>query len=381
MVDKFSEYAHFVPLSHPFTAMKVAMLYMDHIFKLHGLPQAIISDRDRIFTSHLWHELFKLSGTDLKLSTAYHPQTDGQTECVNQCLEAYLRCFVHGCPTKWKQWLPLAEFWYNTSYHSSLGKTPFEVLYGHEPRHLGIDRIESCAVDDLKEWLSNRKVMIQLLQQHLCRAQQRQKSYADKNRTEHQFQLGDFVYLKLQPYIQQSVMPRANYKLSFRYFGPFKILEKIGTVAYRLQLPPSSSIHPVFHVSQLKCAICMDTQVSSTLPPTCTQFQIPQQILQCRMVCHNNQTIPQVLVKWSSWPSSMSTWENETLLRQNFPVAPAWGQPGSDGGGNVMTNTDAADSLEHTVADSELKKEAGVGRPHRNRKPNVKFFGSAWRPK
>ena len=83
VVDKFSKYAHFVPLSHPFTAMKVAMLYMDHIFKLHGLPQAIISDRDRIFTSHLWQELFKLSGTDLKLSTAYHPQTDGQTERVN----------------------------------------------------------------------------------------------------------------------------------------------------------------------------------------------------------------------------------------------------------------------------------------------------------
>ena len=83
VVDKFSKYAHFVPLSHPFTAMKVAMLYMDHIFKLHGLPQAIISDRDRIFTSHLWQELFKLSGTDLKLSIAYHPQTDGQTERVN----------------------------------------------------------------------------------------------------------------------------------------------------------------------------------------------------------------------------------------------------------------------------------------------------------
>ena len=77
----------------------------------------------------------------------------------------------------------------------------------------------------------------------------------------------------------------------------------------------------------------------------------------------------------------MSTWENETLLRQNFPAAPAWGQAGSDGGGNVMTNTDAADSLEHTAADSELKKEAGVGRPHRNRKPNMKFFGPAWRPK
>jgi len=167
-------------------------------------------------------------------------------------------------------------------------------------------------------------------------------------------------------------MPKANYKLSFRYFGPFKILEKIGTVAYRLQLPPSSSIHPVFHVSQLKCAICMDTQVSSTLPPTCTQFQIPQQILQCRMVCHNNQIIPQVLVKWCSWPSSMSTWENETLLRHNFPAAPAWGQAGSDGGGNVMTDR---------VGDSETKERDNATRPTRKHQPNKKFFGPDWRPK
>jgi len=152
-----------------------------------------------------------------------------------------LRCFVHGCPSKWKEWLSLAEFWYNTCYHSSLTKSPFEVLYGHEPRHLGIDKIESCAVDDLQEWLSNRKLMTQLMQQQLVRAQQRQKYQADKNRTERTFAVGDSIFLKLQPYIQQSVMPRANYKLSFRYFGPFTILEKIGAVAYRLQLPRSSS--------------------------------------------------------------------------------------------------------------------------------------------
>lgn len=135
------------------------------------------------------------------MSSAYHPQTDGQTERVNQCLEGYLRCFVHSCPTKWKDWLSLAEFWYNTSYHSSLDKTPFEVRYGQKPRHLGIDVVDSCSVPDLQEWLSQRKLMIQLLQQHLLRVQQRQKHQADKHRSERSFEVGDLVFLKLQPYV------------------------------------------------------------------------------------------------------------------------------------------------------------------------------------
>lgn len=127
-MDKFFKYAHFLPLSHPFTALQVALVYMNNIFKLHGLPTAIVSDRDKIFTSAVWQELFKLTGTTLRMSTTYHPQTDGQTERVNQCLETYLRCFVRACTSKLSQSLSLAEFWYNTSYHSTLDSTPFMVI-------------------------------------------------------------------------------------------------------------------------------------------------------------------------------------------------------------------------------------------------------------
>jgi len=138
VVDKLSKFAHFIPLRYPFTAATVARLFMDNIYWLHGMPLAIISDRDRIFTSAFWKTLFSISVTSLRMSSAYHPQTDGQTEHVNQCLETYLRCFAHACPSMWIQWIALAKFWYNSSHHFSLGRSPFEVLYGFPPRHFGI---------------------------------------------------------------------------------------------------------------------------------------------------------------------------------------------------------------------------------------------------
>lgn len=180
VVDRFTKYGHFLPLSHPYTALQIAVVFINNVFKLHGLPQAIVSDRDKIFTSNLWRELFKLLGTELQMSSAYHPQTDGQTERVNQCLETYLRCFVHSCPTKWSSWLPLAEFWYNTSFHSSLGNTPFYVLYGHHPQQLGIETPCASNISDLNSWLQERGLMQQLVQQHLLRAQRKMKYQADK---------------------------------------------------------------------------------------------------------------------------------------------------------------------------------------------------------
>jgi transposase InsO family protein len=106
---------------------------MDQVFKLHGMPHSIVSDRDPTFTSNFWQELFKLQGTQLHLSTVYHPQTDGQTEVVNKCLETYLRCFASEKQNQWAQWLPLAEWWYNTSYHTATRMTPFEAVYGQKP--------------------------------------------------------------------------------------------------------------------------------------------------------------------------------------------------------------------------------------------------------
>jgi transposase InsO family protein len=137
VVDRFTKYSNFLPLKHPFTAHQVAQTLLDSVVKLHGLPKTMVSDRGKIFLSKVWQELFTALGTKLLHSTAYHPLTDGQTELVNQCLEMYLRCAVHNSPKQWKQWLPLAELWYNSSLHTSLGCSPFKALYGYDP-NLGV---------------------------------------------------------------------------------------------------------------------------------------------------------------------------------------------------------------------------------------------------
>jgi hypothetical protein len=123
----------FIALSHPYTAMQVAKAFFDAIVCLHGFPSSIVSDRDPVFTGHVWRDLFKLASVQLRMSTAFRPQTDGQSEIVNKTISIYLRCITGDRPRAWLDWLPWAEYCYNTSYHSSLQTTPFQVVYGRPP--------------------------------------------------------------------------------------------------------------------------------------------------------------------------------------------------------------------------------------------------------
>lgn len=136
VVDKLSKYGHFITLKHPFTARTMADAFIKEVVRLHGFPETMVSDRDHIFLSNFWSELFKLQGSALHKSTAYHPQTDGQTKVVNRCLETYLHCFSSRMPSSWAQWLPWAEFWYNSSFHSPINNTPFFAVYGKSPPKL-----------------------------------------------------------------------------------------------------------------------------------------------------------------------------------------------------------------------------------------------------
>jgi hypothetical protein len=138
VIDKFTKYGHFIPLKHPFISARVAKLFLDHIYRLQGMPTTIMSDRGSIFRSHLWKELFSLVDVQLCMSTTYHPQTDGQTEHLNQCLETFLRCFVSSYPKKWLQRIPLTEYWYNTNFYTAIQRSPFEALYGYSPRRFWV---------------------------------------------------------------------------------------------------------------------------------------------------------------------------------------------------------------------------------------------------
>lgn len=148
VVDRFTKYAHFLPLTSHYTSKNEAQVFFENIFKLHGLPNSIVSDRDKV----LWQELFEKIGIGLHMSTAYHPQTDGQTERVNKCLESYLRCMCFLKPHKWKRCLAVAEWRYNTNFHTSLQMTPFKALYGYTPSELGLDSKTSVVAAVLNGW-------------------------------------------------------------------------------------------------------------------------------------------------------------------------------------------------------------------------------------
>ena len=204
VVDRLSKYAHFLPLSHPFTAKTVVEKFVDGVVKLHGMPMSIVSDRDSIFMSKFWQEFFKLSGTNLNMSSAYHPQTDGQTEVVNRCLEQYLRCFVHRQPRKWVTYIAWAEFLYNTTYHASIGMSPFQALYGRPPPTIPTYELGHSMVHEVDQQLADRDELLVHLKNNLEAARNRMKQIADRKRKEVVFQEGDLVYIKLQPYRQQS---------------------------------------------------------------------------------------------------------------------------------------------------------------------------------
>lgn len=219
-------------------------------------------------------------------------------------------------------WIPLAEWWYNTNFHSAIQTTPFEVVCGQAPpihlpylpgeaRHPAVERT-----------LSAGEAVIQLLKFHLLRVQNRMAQHADRHRSDRLFSIGNFVYLKLQPYNQFSIRKQSFHKLLPKFYGPYRILDRIGTVAYQLELPPNSEIHNVFHVSQMKS--CNDSLSAATHPlPSQAHLQFtkrdPEAILDRKMVKRGRIAATKVLVKWKNLPSDQATWEFYYDLLKKFP--------------------------------------------------------------
>ncbi|RZB76106.1 Transposon Ty3-G Gag-Pol polyprotein [Glycine soja] len=310
---------------------KLAELYIKEVIRLHGIPSSIVSDRDPRFTSRFWTSLHEALGTKLKLSSAYHPQTDGQTERTIQTLEDLLRACIIEQQGSWMDCLPLIEFTYNNSYQASIGMAPFEALYGRKCK------TPICWYDDGEavllgpEMLQQINEQVKLIREKIKASQDRQKSYYDRRRKPLDFQEGEHVFLKVSPVTGVGRALKAR-KLTPKYLGPYQILKKIGPVAYQIALPPSlSNLHPVFHVSQLRrynpdpshILAVDEVQVKDNL----TYKAQPQKITDRRMKSLRGKEIALVKVQWGT-DEGDSTWELEDRMRELYPTphkAPTFG--------------------------------------------------------
>ena len=323
IVDRFSKSAHFLPVRMTYSMDQLAELYVQEIVRLHGVPVSIISDRDARFTSKFWESLHKAIGTQLKFSTAFHPQSNDQSERTIQTLEDMLRACVLDFSSSWSKYLPLIEFSYNNSFQASIGAAPYEILYGRKCRS-PIHWDEMGEGNYLgPELVRDTTEAVKRIKERMLATQSRQKSYADPKRRDVEFSVGDKVFLKIAP-VKGIVRFGKKGKLSPRFVGPFEILEKVGKVAYRLALPPSlEKVHNVFHVSLLRKYVADPSHVLNYEPLELSQdltyMEKPVQILDRKEKELRNKKISLVRVLWRNSKIEESTWEREDEMRSKYP--------------------------------------------------------------
>ena len=327
VVDKLTKVAHLIPVKTTSTAVDVAQIFVREIVWLHGVPAQIISDRDTKFTSKFWQAMFQLLGTQLNLSTTYHPKTNGQTERVNQVIEDMLRSYCSQQPNHWLKYLPLVEFAYNSSYHRSLQMSPFKALYGQEcftPLRLADPNLSVPAARETLEEMDNQ---FSMTRENLKKANDRQKSYADLKRTVRTFQARDRVFLRVKPK-RSSLKLGPCKKLAFQYCGPYTVVKRIGEQAYKLELSPHIRVHSVFHVSLLKQYIADPSHVlndEDTIFLSQDEFQMqPKRFLEIKERQLRQRIIWEVFVLWKNYPMEDASWENWDLLVTQFPHVQTW---------------------------------------------------------
>ncbi|GJT66746.1 reverse transcriptase domain-containing protein [Tanacetum coccineum] len=300
IVDRLTKSAHFLSIREDYKMDRLARLYLNEIVARHGVPILIISDRDSRFTSRFWQSMQEALGTRLDMSTAYHPQTDGQSERTIQTLEDILRACAVMLDVHW-----------------------FEALYGRKCRSpiMWAEIREGQLIGP--ELVQETTEKISQIKDRLKVARDRQKSYADKRRKPLEFSVGDYVLLKVSPW-KGVVRFGKKGKLAPRFVGPFEIIEKVGPVAYRLDLPEElNGVHDTFHVSNLKKCLA-----DPTLQVPLDEIQVdaklnfveePVEILEREVKKLKRSRIAIVKVRWNSKRRPEFTWEREDQMKLKYP--------------------------------------------------------------
>lgn len=321
IIDKMSKMAHFIATTTNIDAPKLAQLYFDNIVRYHGIPMSIISDRDVRFTSNFWKSLWQLTGTKLKLSTAYHPESDGQTERMNRTLEDIIRSYVNYQQNNWDEKLIAAEIAYNNSKQVSTGFTPYYMNYGYEI-NLPISLLTPTESSNptANEMIGNINTAMEQAKKNIKLAQERQSLYANKSRRDITFKKDELVLLSTANIRNEQRAP----KLSAKYIGPFRISRVISDVAYELILPPTMKIHNVFHISKLRKFVKGEQFPNRTAidnPPAeiidGEDYWEVEQIVKKRERRYGNGQRIEYLVKWTGYDHYENTWEPKDNLMKS----------------------------------------------------------------
>ena len=302
--DRLTKMRRFAPTTKRCTAEELARLFLEHVVKLHGVPWRVVSDRGTQFTSKFWTALCTRMGIQQCLSSAHHPQTDGQSERCLQDLQAYLRIYACTAQEEWADLLPLAELTANAHVNASTGASPFVANFGEQPRLCALDPLPTSApaADALAERMAE---VTTRLQQQLETAQQGQRRAANARRRHRSLAVGEYAWLSTK-----HLPPLGECKkLDPRFLGPFKVLACINEVTYKLDLPASMRIHPVFHVSLLRPYVSRDGTVPDARAPTLGPFFNIDRIVNVRTPTASPNNQWEWHVRWLGFDDTENTWE------------------------------------------------------------------------
>lgn len=313
VVDRLSKMLHVIPTTDKVTSEGIARLYRDFVWKLHGLPQQIISDRGSQFVSQFMRELNELLGIKTCASTAYHPQTDGQTERANQEVEQYLRLFVNYRQDDWAEWLSLAEFCHNNRIQASTKQTPFILNTGRHPR-MGTEPSRDSKVKSADDFVKHMQETRKEAEAALYKAADDMARFYDQTRGEAvAYKVGDKVWLEGK----DIKTDRPCKKLDDKRYGPYKVTKVVGPNAYQLKLPPSMKVYPVFSTVKLRPfhEDSVTGRKTSLRPQPVVIADKPEWEVECIKDSRLQRGKLEYLVKWKGYPQEESTWEPANNLK------------------------------------------------------------------